>query len=53
MIAYLDTPSGISGDIFLGSLLDAGWSLERLRFAIAQLRRPSGFSSGGRHAATK
>ena len=41
MIAYLDTPSGISGDIFLGCLLDAGWSLERLRFAIAQLRLPS------------
>lgn len=41
MIAYLDTPSGISGDIFLGCLLDAGWSVERLQFAIAQLRLPS------------
>ncbi len=41
MIAYLDTPSGISGDIFLGCLLDAGWSLDRLRFAIAQLKLPS------------
>jgi len=41
MIAYLDTPSGISGDIFLGCLLDAGWTLERLRFAIAQLRLPA------------
>lgn len=41
MIAYLDIPSGISGDIFLGCLLDAGWSLERLRFAIAQLRLPA------------
>jgi pyridinium-3,5-bisthiocarboxylic acid mononucleotide nickel chelatase len=41
MIAYLDIPSGISGDIFLGTLLDAGWSLERLRFAIATLRLPA------------
>jgi pyridinium-3,5-bisthiocarboxylic acid mononucleotide nickel chelatase len=41
MIAYLDTPSGISGDIFLGTLLDAGWPLERLRLAIAQLRLPT------------
>ncbi len=41
MIAYLDTPSGISGDIFLGCLLDAGWPLERLQFAIAQLHVPS------------
>jgi uncharacterized protein (TIGR00299 family) protein len=41
MIAYLDTPSGISGDIFLGCLLDAGWSLDRLRFAIAQLKLPA------------
>src|SRR3954468_8209649 len=41
MIAYLDTPSGISGDIFLGCLLDAGWPLERLRFAIAQLKLPA------------
>jgi uncharacterized protein (TIGR00299 family) protein len=41
MIAYLDIPSGISGDIFLGCLVDAGWALERLRFAIAQLRLPA------------
>ncbi len=41
MIAFLDTPAGISGDIFLGCLLDAGWGLERLRFAIAQLRLPA------------
>ncbi|HVT81784.1 MAG TPA: nickel pincer cofactor biosynthesis protein LarC [Phycisphaerae bacterium] len=41
MIAYLDTPSGISGDIFLGCLLDAGWPLDRLHFAIAQLRLPA------------
>jgi uncharacterized protein (TIGR00299 family) protein len=41
MIAYLDLPSGISGDMFLGCLIDAGWSVERLRFVIAQLRLPA------------
>jgi uncharacterized protein (TIGR00299 family) protein len=42
MIAYLDTPSGISGDIFLGCLIDAGWSVERLRAAIGLLKLPAG-----------
>ena len=42
MIAYLDTPSGISGDIFLGCLIDAGWSVERLRVAIGLLKLPAG-----------
>jgi pyridinium-3,5-bisthiocarboxylic acid mononucleotide nickel chelatase len=41
MIAYLDLPSGISGDMFLGCLVDAGWSVERLRFVVAQLRLPA------------
>ena len=41
MIAYLDTPSGISGDMFLGCLLDAGWTVDRLRFVIGQLRVPA------------
>ncbi|RLT33498.1 MAG: nickel pincer cofactor biosynthesis protein LarC [Chloroflexi bacterium] len=41
-IAYLDTPSGISGDIFLGCLLDAGWSLERLRAVVEALHLPPG-----------
>ena len=41
-IAYLDTPSGISGDIFLGCLLDAGWPLERLRAMVEALHLPPG-----------
>jgi uncharacterized protein (TIGR00299 family) protein len=40
MIAYLDIPSGISGDMFQGCLLDADWPLEQWRLAIAQLRLP-------------
>ncbi len=30
MIGYLDTPSGISGDMFLGCLVGAGWPLAEL-----------------------
>jgi uncharacterized protein (TIGR00299 family) protein len=37
MIAYLDLPSGLSGDMFLGCLMDAGWPLERLRSIVAAL----------------
>src|SRR5229473_1448313 len=36
-IAYLDCQSGISGDMFLGSMLDAGLSLDMLREALAGL----------------
>ncbi len=36
-IAYLDCFSGLSGDMFLGALLDAGLSLEDLRGALAGL----------------
>lgn len=36
-IAYLDCFSGISGDMFLGALLDAGLSLEELRAALSRL----------------
>jgi pyridinium-3,5-bisthiocarboxylic acid mononucleotide nickel chelatase len=36
-IAYLDCHSGISGDMFLGALLDAGLSLDTLKQALASL----------------
>jgi len=42
MIAYLDLPSGISGDMFLGCLVDAGWPVTDLESAIAQLGLPAG-----------
>jgi uncharacterized protein (TIGR00299 family) protein len=37
MIAYLDCSSGISGDMFLGAMFDAGFSLETLRQALASM----------------
>ncbi len=36
-IAYLDCHSGVSGDMFLGALLDAGLSFESLKEMLAQL----------------
>ncbi len=39
-LAFLDTPSGISGDIFLGCLVDAGWPLDALRAVVTSLRLP-------------
>ena len=36
-IVYLDCHSGISGDMFLGALLDAGLSLDILKQALASL----------------
>lgn len=42
MIAYLDLPAGLSGDIFLGCLVDAGWPLEELQAALATLPVPAG-----------
>ncbi len=41
MIAYLDAPSGISGDMFLGCLLDAGWPVEKLRDLVHRLKLPA------------
>jgi hypothetical protein len=37
-IVFLDTFSGISGDMTVGALLDAGLSLDDLRRAVAQLK---------------
>ncbi|MCE7987332.1 MAG: nickel pincer cofactor biosynthesis protein LarC [Caldilinea sp. CFX5] len=42
MIAYLDLPSGISGDMFLGCLVDAGWPVGELEATITQLGLPAG-----------
>ncbi|GAC1350979.1 MAG: nickel pincer cofactor biosynthesis protein LarC [Ktedonobacteraceae bacterium] len=36
-IAYLDCHSGISGDMFLGAMLDAGLSLDTLKTSLATL----------------
>ncbi len=40
MIAYLDLPSGIAGDMFLGCLVDAGWPLAALRTTIEKMALP-------------
>ncbi len=37
MLAYFDCFSGISGDMTLGALVDAGASLELLRSELAKL----------------
>jgi uncharacterized protein (TIGR00299 family) protein len=36
-IAYLDCHSGISGNMFLGAMLDAGFTLDRLKEALSGL----------------
>lgn len=41
MIAYLDLPAGLSGDMFLGCLIDAGWPIDALRASIAALKLPA------------
>lgn len=40
MIGYLDLSAGISGDMFLGCLVDAGWPIERLRAVLTALDLP-------------
>lgn len=48
MIGYLDLPSGISGDMFLGCLVDAGWSLEELQRIPARMGLPEDACTIGR-----
>jgi uncharacterized protein (TIGR00299 family) protein len=43
-IAYCDCFSGISGDMFLGALLDAGLPLETLRGELARLDLPEKYA---------
>ncbi|HEY2587424.1 MAG TPA: nickel pincer cofactor biosynthesis protein LarC [Tepidisphaeraceae bacterium] len=42
MIAFLDLPSGVSGDMLLGCLIDCGWPVEQLRATIERLKLPPG-----------
>lgn len=42
MIAYLDLPSGLSGDMFLGCLVDVGWPPEALQATLSRLPLPPG-----------
>jgi pyridinium-3,5-bisthiocarboxylic acid mononucleotide nickel chelatase len=41
VIGFLDLPSGLSGDMFLGCLVDAGLPVERLRAIVASLDLPA------------
>ena len=45
-IAYCDCFSGISGDMFLAALLDAGMPLEHLQAQLALLKLPEAFEIG-------
>jgi uncharacterized protein (TIGR00299 family) protein len=42
MIGYLDLPSGLSGDMLLGCLVDCGWPASRLESTLARLALPPG-----------
>ena len=40
LVAYFDCFAGISGDMLLGALIDAGWPPERLQATIRALNLP-------------
>jgi uncharacterized protein (TIGR00299 family) protein len=42
VIGYLDMPSGISGDMFLGCLVAGGWPIDALRDTLQRLGLPEG-----------
>ncbi|MFM7581403.1 MAG: nickel insertion protein, partial [Caldilinea sp.] len=39
---HLDLPSGVSGDMLLGCLVDAGWPVEQLVATVQALQLPAG-----------
>ncbi len=45
-IGYVDCFSGISGDMFLGALLDAGLSIDHLRAELAKLNLADPYTIG-------
>ena len=52
-LAYLDLPSGISGDIFLGCLVDVGWPVTSLQSVVKSLNLPDGSWSVSAQPVTK
>ncbi|MDB5289426.1 MAG: hypothetical protein JWL69_667 [Phycisphaerales bacterium] len=42
MIGYLDLPSGLSGDMLLGCLIDSGWPIAQLEQTLSRLALPAG-----------
>ncbi len=48
VIGYLDMPSGISGDMFLGCLVDAGWPMASVQEIPGRLGLPANACTIGR-----
>ena len=51
-IAYFDCFAGVSGDMILGALIDAGWDVENLALELKKLKI-SGYKIGARKVAKK